>query len=81
MFRRRQRPALDLEEMADQPSEAEREVSERKSSVPPRDRTHEGTVEVPLSKEEVKVRKSTVGAGEVKLHKTVTTEQVNVPSS
>jgi stress response protein YsnF len=57
------------------------EVSERKSSVPPRDRTHEGTVEVPLSKEEVKVRKSTVGAGEVKLHKTVTTEKVNVPSS
>jgi uncharacterized protein (TIGR02271 family) len=34
---------------------------------------------VPLSKEEVKVGKRTVGAGEVKLHKTITTEQVNVP--
>ena len=32
-----------------------------------------------LSKEEVKVGKRTVGAGEVKLHKTITTEQVNVP--
>jgi uncharacterized protein (TIGR02271 family) len=34
---------------------------------------------VPLSEEEVKIGKRTVGAGEVKLHKTVTTEQVNVP--
>ena len=34
---------------------------------------------MPLSEEEVKVGKRTVGAGEVKLHKTVTTEQVNVP--
>ena len=32
-----------------------------------------------LSEEEVKVAKRTVGAGEVKLHKTVTTELVNVP--
>jgi uncharacterized protein (TIGR02271 family) len=68
-----------LEDMADRSSETERKVSETKSSVPPRDRTHEGTVEVPLSEEEVKVGKRTVGAGEVKLHKTVTTEQVNVP--
>jgi uncharacterized protein (TIGR02271 family) len=37
------------------------------------------TVEVPLSEEEVKVGKRTVGAGEVKLHQTVTIEQVNVP--
>ena len=34
---------------------------------------------MPLSEEEVKVGKRTVGAGEVKLHKTVTTELVNVP--
>ena len=34
---------------------------------------------MPLSEEEVKVGKRTVGAGEVKLHKTVTTETVNVP--
>jgi uncharacterized protein (TIGR02271 family) len=32
-----------------------------------------------FQKEEVKVGKRTVGAGEVKLHKTVTTEQINVP--
>jgi uncharacterized protein (TIGR02271 family) len=34
---------------------------------------------VPLSEEEVKVGKRTVSAGEVKLHKVVTTEKVNVP--
>jgi uncharacterized protein (TIGR02271 family) len=33
----------------------------------------------PLWEDEVKIGKRTVGAGEVKLHKTVTTEQVNVP--
>jgi uncharacterized protein (TIGR02271 family) len=37
------------------------------------------TPERHLSEEEVRVGKRTVGAGEVKLHKTVTTEQVNVP--
>jgi uncharacterized protein (TIGR02271 family) len=37
------------------------------------------TIEVPLSAEEVKVGKRTVGAGGVKLHKTITTETVNVP--
>jgi uncharacterized protein (TIGR02271 family) len=36
-------------------------------------------VEVPLSEEEVKVGKRTVGAGEIKLHKKTTTEKVNVP--
>ncbi|MBV9275049.1 MAG: DUF2382 domain-containing protein [Verrucomicrobia bacterium] len=35
--------------------------------------------EVPLSKEEVNVGKRTVGAGEVRLHKKITTEQVQVP--
>ncbi|HYZ73065.1 MAG TPA: SRPBCC family protein, partial [Chthoniobacterales bacterium] len=42
---------------------------------------HRGSVaaEVPLSKEEVKVGKRTVGAGELKLHKKTTTEKVNVP--
>lgn len=39
----------------------------------------ESTIEVPISEEQVKVGKRTVGAGKVKLHKTVTTEQVNVP--
>jgi uncharacterized protein (TIGR02271 family) len=39
----------------------------------------DSTIEVPLSEEEVKVGKRTVKAGEVKLHKTITTEQVNVP--
>jgi uncharacterized protein (TIGR02271 family) len=34
---------------------------------------------VSLSEEEVKVGKRTVGAGDVKLRKTVRTEQVNVP--
>jgi uncharacterized protein (TIGR02271 family) len=68
-----------LEGTADQPEEAKREISEAKASVPPRDATRESTIEVPLSEEEVKVGKRTVGAGEVKLHKTVTTEQVNVP--
>jgi uncharacterized protein (TIGR02271 family) len=40
-----------------------------------------GTVaaEVPLSEEEVKVGKRTVGAGEVKIHKRTTTEKVDVP--
>jgi uncharacterized protein (TIGR02271 family) len=68
-----------LEGTADQPEEANREISEAKASVPPRDATRESTIEVPLSEEDVKVGKRTVGAGEVKLHKTVTTEQVNVP--
>jgi Polyketide cyclase / dehydrase and lipid transport/Domain of unknown function (DUF2382) len=36
-------------------------------------------VEVPLSKEEVNVGKRTVSAGDIKIHKKTTTEQVNVP--
>ncbi|MBV8227061.1 MAG: DUF2382 domain-containing protein [Verrucomicrobia bacterium] len=35
--------------------------------------------EIPLSEERVKVGKKTVGAGEVRLRKNVSTEQVNVP--
>ena len=65
--------------MADQPYEGQRETSERTASAQPRETGRESTIEVPLSKEEVKVGKRTVGAGEVKLHKTITTEQVNVP--
>jgi uncharacterized protein (TIGR02271 family) len=38
-----------------------------------------GSIEVPLSEEEVKVGKRKVGAGEINVRKTVTTEQVNVP--
>jgi uncharacterized protein (TIGR02271 family) len=60
--------------VADRPYEV-RETFERTASAQPR----ESNIEVPLSEEEVKVGKRTVGAGEVKLHKTVTTEQVNVP--
>src|SRR6201987_3247282 len=36
-------------------------------------------VEVPLSEEEVNVGKRTVSAGDIKIHKKITTEQVNVP--
>jgi uncharacterized protein (TIGR02271 family) len=68
-----------LEGETDQPYADEHAVSETKVSAQPRETAGEGTVEVPLSKEEVKVGKRTVGAGEVKLHKTVTTELVNVP--
>jgi uncharacterized protein (TIGR02271 family) len=43
------------------------------------DRPGETVAEVPTSEEEVKVGKRTVGAGDVKLRKMVSTEQVNVP--
>jgi uncharacterized protein (TIGR02271 family) len=39
----------------------------------------EGDVEVPLSEEVVNVGKRTVSAGDIKVHKKTTTEQVNVP--
>jgi stress response protein YsnF len=39
----------------------------------------EGDVEVPLSEEVVNVGKRTVSAGDIKIHKKATTEQVNVP--
>jgi uncharacterized protein (TIGR02271 family) len=68
-----------LEGEADQPSAAEDAVSETKISTHPPDTTGQSTIEVPLSEEELKVGKRTVGAGEVKLRKTLTTEQVNVP--
>jgi len=38
-----------------------------------------GDIEVPLSKEEVKIGKREVSAGDIKVHKKVETEQVNVP--
>jgi uncharacterized protein (TIGR02271 family) len=74
------RPTADSrsEGMTAQPYRAEHEVSETTADAPIRE-TGGDTVEVPLSEEEVKVGKRTVGAGEVKLHKTVTTEQVNLP--
>jgi uncharacterized protein (TIGR02271 family) len=61
-----------------QPDKTEHEVSGTTADTPI-GRTGGDTVEVPLSEEEVKVGKRMVGAGEVKIHKTVTTEQVNVP--
>jgi uncharacterized protein (TIGR02271 family) len=45
----------------------------------PRESGGEIMAEVPLSQEEVKVGKRTVSAGEVRVRKTVSTEQVNVP--
>jgi uncharacterized protein (TIGR02271 family) len=66
------------EGVATHPYKAEHEVSATADDTPIRE-TGGDTVEVPLSEEEVKVGKRTVGAGEVKLRKTVTTEQVNVP--
>jgi uncharacterized protein (TIGR02271 family) len=60
-------------------SAAKEHVSGATAGIPARETAGADTVEVPLSEEEVKVGKRTVGAGEVKLHKTVTTEQVNVP--
>jgi uncharacterized protein (TIGR02271 family) len=46
-----------------------------------REEGERGTVaaEVPLSEEEVKVGKRTVGAGGIRIHKKTTTENVNVP--
>jgi uncharacterized protein (TIGR02271 family) len=66
------------EGVATQACRAEHEVSETTADTAIRE-TGGDTLEVPLSEEEVKVGKRAVGAGEVKLHKTVTTEQVNVP--
>jgi uncharacterized protein (TIGR02271 family) len=68
-----------LEGETHQPYADELAVTERKVSAQPQETAGESTIEVPLSEEEVKVGKRTVGAGEVKLHKTVTTETVNVP--
>ena len=61
----------------DQPSEGD--VSERMAQARRPEPTAQSNVEVPLSEEEVKVGKRKVAAGEVKLHKKVSTEQVNVP--
>jgi uncharacterized protein DUF2382 len=58
---------------------AEHELSEGTASPQPRETAGENTIEVPLSQEEVKVGKRTVAAGEVRVRKTVSTEQVNVP--
>jgi uncharacterized protein (TIGR02271 family) len=66
-----------LEGETDQPYAAD--YAKTKVSAQPRETAGESTIEVPLSEEEVKVGKRTVGAGEVRLHKTVTTETVNVP--
>jgi uncharacterized protein (TIGR02271 family) len=72
-------PGAPLEREADQPYAAEHAVPETEINTQPRQTSGESTIEVPLSEEEVKVGQRTVGAGEVKLRKTVTTEQVNVP--
>ncbi len=62
---------------ADQPYQAQHSVSETPAQPP--ESGDEIVAEVPLSEEEVKVGKRTVGAGEVNLQKKVNTEQVNVP--
>jgi uncharacterized protein (TIGR02271 family) len=64
---------------ADQPYQAQHSVSETPAGTQPRESGDEIAAEVPLSEEEVKVGKRTVGAGEVNLQKKVSTEQVNVP--
>ena len=81
---RGQSPAVDilpttgshLAGIADRPDKVEPEISKRTASAQSGEMARESTIEVPLSEEEVKVGKRTVGAGEVKLHKTITTEQV-----
>jgi uncharacterized protein (TIGR02271 family) len=58
-------------------AESAAEVSQETANAEPGIKS--GTIEVPLSQEEVKIGKRKVSAGEIKVHKTVTTEQVNVP--
>jgi uncharacterized protein (TIGR02271 family) len=65
------------EEIEGQPYRTEAEVSKENTS--PGKRAGEIAAEVPLSEEEVKIGKRTIGAGQVRLHKTTRTEQVNVP--
>src|SRR5258707_803935 len=65
--------------IADQPYQAQHSVSNTPIGTQPRESGDEIAAEVPLSEEKVKVGKRTVGAGEVKLQKKVSTEQVNVP--
>jgi uncharacterized protein (TIGR02271 family) len=59
--------------------QAQHSVSETPVGTQPPAGGDEIAAEVPLSEEEVKVGKRTVGAGEVKLQKMTSTEQVNVP--
>jgi uncharacterized protein (TIGR02271 family) len=65
------------EETEDRPRQTESEVEGQKigAEQPP----GKANVEVPLSEEEVNVGKRTVSAGDIKIHKKITTEQVNVP--
>jgi uncharacterized protein (TIGR02271 family) len=65
--------------IADQPDQAQHTLSETPAGTQPRARGDEIAAEVPLSEEEIKVGKRTVGAGEVSLQKKVSTERVNVP--
>jgi Domain of unknown function (DUF2382) len=61
----------------------EEPLPEEQARVGARTRGQEGDIaaQVPLAEEQVKVGKRTVEAGEVKLRKKVTTEQVNVPDT
>jgi uncharacterized protein (TIGR02271 family) len=68
-----------LEAAVVKPNNSQDETFSRTARANQGETSSESTIEVPLSAEEVKVGKRTVGAGEVKLHKTITTEQVNVP--
>jgi uncharacterized protein (TIGR02271 family) len=59
--------------------EAEVAVPERTVHASSPEAGAESNIEIPLSEEELKVGKRRVDAGEIKVHKTVRTEQVNVP--
>jgi uncharacterized protein (TIGR02271 family) len=65
------------EQTEDRPRQTESGVEGQKigAEQPP----GKANVEVPLSEEEVNVGKRTMSAGDIKIHKKITTEQVNVP--
>jgi uncharacterized protein (TIGR02271 family) len=65
--------------ITNQPYQAHHSVSETPTGTQSRESGDKIAAEVPLSEEVVKVGKRTVGAGDVKLEKKVSTEQVNVP--
>ena len=65
------------EQTEDRPRQTEsEEVGQR---IGAQQHSGKANVEVPLSEEEVNVGKRTVSAGDIKIHKKTTTEQVNVP--
>jgi uncharacterized protein (TIGR02271 family) len=61
------------------PYQAEKQITEGPVDTEARESKGQIAAEIPLSEERVKVDKRTVGAGDVKVQKKVSTEQVNVP--